>query len=374
MKKRLLIGLLALAAGYHYAQAQPYFAPNATPVSQTIFGATEPGKQQCNFFVWLPEKNRIWFDLTWVNHLDSLKNVDSLLQETVKLLGPLLDSFKVDSRLRRVDVDLTQKPALFRVTTHLEKGETYTRVENELVQVKMDQDTVRIKFLANQGGGSYLNLLLNNAADLQHLPADVGGRSLQLVRNGLAKHYAAAKGNTRHRYYAVYNLESGQLIAPDKDNYHAIRSRNDYLAITLVKPSVAYVRGSLLTSVSLGVAFNYSKTLNPSWGSTHSFGLFWDPQFSFRRNAAGVFQSFRNDFLTIRFEETPNGRLSNFQLLSTLSVSYLIGRSGDLFERNTYRLGVLAAASGRLRMEPELYFNDFFKNVSPAIRVSLKIL
>lgn len=371
----MMLLLLSIAAGHYYACAQPYFLPNATPVSQSIFNPTEPGHQQTNFFVWLPEKNRIWFDLNWVRHLQQLNNVDSLISETAHLLDPLLDSFLADGYLRRIEVDLTQKPALFRVITHSQKPKAYTRIDDELTQVKVDQDTIRIKFLANKGGGSFINLLLNNVADIKNLPAGAGSQSLKLVNEGLAKNYPAPiKDNPRHSYYAVYNLESGMLVSPSTKNYHAIRSSSDYLAITLLKPSIGYARGNAIAGFSVGAAVNYSKTRNAAWGSRHSLGIFWEPQFSFSSNAQGQMQANRNDFLTFRFEETPNKAPANFELMSTFSVSYLIRRSGTVFEKNTFRIGLLGVASGRLHLEPELYFNDFFKNVSPGIRLSMKLL
>jgi hypothetical protein len=102
--------------------------------------------------------------------------------------------------------------------------------------------------------------------------------------------------------------------------------------------------------------------------------MYWEPQFSFKTDASGKIQSSRNDFLTLRIAETPTKPYANFELLTTLSVGYLIRRSGNYFEKNTFRLGMPGVATGRLQIEPELYFNDFLKNVSPGIRLSLKIL
>lgn len=374
MRKKLFVWLLAGAAGHFYADAQPYFLPNATPVSQTVFSPTEPGKQQCNYFVWLPEKNRIWFDLTWAYHLAMLPNVDSVIRRTANLLEPLLDSFTTDGWVRRIEVDLTQEPALFRVITHMDKPNAFTRMEGEVVQVKMDQDTVRIKVLKEKSYNSYINLLVNNIADIKNLPTDAGERSRALITQAVEKNYKSPIApKARHTYYAVFNLETGAMVSPDSKNFHAIRSGSDHLEITLLKPSLSYARGNAFTAFSFGAAFNYAKT-NGINGSRLGIGIYWEPQFSFRSDSAGKVQSSRNDFLTLRFEERPNKALGNFELLSTLSVGYLIRRSGNYFEKNTFRLGLPGVATGRLQIEPELYFNDFFKNVSPGIRLSLKIL
>jgi hypothetical protein len=248
-------------------------------------------------------------------------------------------------------------------------------LEGELTQVKVDQDTIRIKYMEDRGSGCFINLLLNNVADIRELPSGAGNQSLKLVKDGLAKEYSnPIKNNPRHTYYAVYNLETGALVSPGKENYHAIRSQSDYLEITVLKPSLGYARGKAIAGFSFGAAVNYSITRNSTWGSRHSLGLYWEPQFTFSGDAQGKMIPNRNDFLTFRFQETPNKPPGQFELMSTFSVSYLIRRSGTVFEKNTFRLGLLGLASGRLHLEPELYFNDFFKNVSPGIRLSMKLL
>ncbi len=375
MRKKLFVWLLAGAASHMYVHAQPYFVPNATPVSQTVFSPTEPGKQQCNYFVWLPDKNRIWFDLTWANQLGKLPDIDSAIRKTANLLAPLIDSFGADGWVRRIEVDLTQEPALFRVITHEGKPKAYTQIDGELMQVKMDQDTIRITMQKGRDFfNAYINLLVNNIGDIKNLPPDAGERSRALIAQAIEKNYKAPiKSNPRHAYYAVFNLATEEMVSPESKNYHAIRSGSDHLEITLLKPSLSYARGNAFTAFSFGAAFNYAKT-NGINGSRLGIGIYWEPQFSFRGDSAGKVQSSRNDFLTLRFEERPNKALGNFELLSTLSVGYLIRRSGNYFENNTFRIGMPGVAAGRLQLEPELYFNNFFNNVSPGIRLSLKIL
>jgi hypothetical protein len=374
MKKLMFVWLLAGAASQSYVYAQPYFVPNVTPVSQTVFSPTEIGKQQCNYFVWLPDKNRIWFDLTWANQLGKLPDIDSAIRQTANLLAPLIDSFGADGWVRRIEVDLTQEPALFRVITHQDKPKAFTQIDGELMQVKMDQDTIRIKVLKERAYNAYINLLVNNIGDIKNLPPDAGERSRALIAQAIEKNYKAPiKSNPRHAYYAVFNLATGEMVSPESKNYHAIRSGSDHLEITLVKPSIAYARGNVFTAFSFGAAFNYAKTRG-IYGSRLGFGLYWEPQFSFRSDTSGKMQSSRNDFFTLRFEERNNKANTNFEILSTFSVGYLIRRSGNSFEKNTFKIGLPSVASGRLAFEPELYFNDFFKNVSPGIRLSLKIL
>ncbi len=373
MKTIVLTLLLVGAAHYFSAHAQPYFVPNATPVSQSMFSPTKPGAQQCNFFVWLPQNNRLWYDLTWASHLSIVPDVDSLIAQTATLLEPLMDSFATDGWVRRVEVDVTQSPAIFRVIAHQQTPRSFTKLEDELVQVKIDQDTLRIKFYEEKGVASFINVLVNNLKDINELPADAGKRSTALIREAIDKHYKMPiKKNPRHLYYAVFNLENGEMVAPDSKNYHAIRSGSDQLEISINKPMVSYARGTAFTGFSLGAAFNYAKTRGMG-GSRMAIGVYWEPNFAFGRDSIGKVNGSRNDFLTLRFEEIWNKPYGQFEVMNTFSFGYLIRQSGNYFENNTMKLGISGLAFGKLQLEPELYFNNFFKNVSPGIRMSLRI-
>lgn len=53
------------------------------------------------------------------------------------------------------------------------------------------------------------------------------------------------------------------------------------------------------------------------------------------------------------------------------SVGYLVKRNNDFFKDNTFRVAVNKKINDTFSVKPELYFNDFFKNVYPGIRVSV---
>nr|WP_319572268.1 hypothetical protein [uncultured Draconibacterium sp.] len=53
------------------------------------------------------------------------------------------------------------------------------------------------------------------------------------------------------------------------------------------------------------------------------------------------------------------------------SVGYLVKRNNDFFKDNTFRVSVNKKINDTFTVKPELYFNDFFKNVYPGIRLSV---
>lgn len=368
--KRLSFLLLFGAACNYHAFTQVFFAPNATPVSTTMFNPVSPGDQPINLFVWLPENNRIWFDLYQLKDLSKVPDLDQLFRQTNELISPLLDSFKADGLVRKIEVDATSTPFKFRVVSNNFQSETYTSQSGELVKLKVDQDTIRIKFLTTEKGSSFVNLLLNNASDIQTLESGTGLKALQLVKEGVEKNYKIDQTyKPRFQFYGSWNLETGKLVSPDND--HAIKAGNDYLEIGLINPSLTFARGQAFSALSIGASLNFS-TRNSSKGSTHSFGVDWQPMFSFRTEAGKV-NTFRNDFLVFSYEKILREPKPYFTFLNKFSVGYLIRNKGDFFEKNTYKVGLLGITNGRLQFEPEFYFNDFLKNVSPGIRMTLRL-
>ncbi|MCU0374770.1 MAG: hypothetical protein MUF24_05630 [Chitinophagaceae bacterium] len=371
MQKLKLWLLLAAVAPTVIALSQPYFIPNRMPVSANLFSPNAPGELQANFFVWLPGNKRIWFDLQQVGHLEKLPNLDSLFDATGALLEPLLDSLAADGNVHRIDVDLMHKPALFRITTHMQPG-IYTSVGDALSKVKVDQDTIRIKVLGGGALYSYVTLLLNNAVDILSLQDNIGTDALALVKGAVNKHYTSnAAVNTKFKYYAALSLQTGKLISPA--SYKSIRTGSRYISI-IAKPTAGFAKGNFLTGISAGFRYNYGNHPGYDWGSEMSFGLQWEPTFAFGRDASGKTTMDRNDFLTLRFQEVDYRSLAGFRFFSTMSIGYLIRRQGLLFEQNTIKLGLPGLRNGKFSIEPELYFHDFLKQVSPGIRLGLNII
>jgi hypothetical protein len=77
-----------------------------------------------------------------------------------------------------------------------------------------------------------------------------------------------------------------------------------------------------------------------------------------------------NDFLSIGYER-------NFSLDPNkakwygFSVGYLVNRNNDFFEENTFKMSIHKQINNSISLKPEVYFNDFFKNIYPGLRVQI---
>jgi hypothetical protein len=54
-----------------------------------------------------------------------------------------------------------------------------------------------------------------------------------------------------------------------------------------------------------------------------------------------------------------------------VSASYLVKRQGELFEKNSFTVGISRTFRERIKVEPKLYFNDFFKNAYPSLKIGV---
>lgn len=77
-----------------------------------------------------------------------------------------------------------------------------------------------------------------------------------------------------------------------------------------------------------------------------------------------------NHFLSLAWEHNFSNTPAKDQWYG-FSVGYLVNRNNDFFKENTFKVGVHKKINDTFIVKPELYFNDFFKNVYPGIRLSV---
>ena len=56
-----------------------------------------------------------------------------------------------------------------------------------------------------------------------------------------------------------------------------------------------------------------------------------------------------------------------------LSLGYLAKRNGDLFNKDSFRLGISHRINDNVTLVPQMYFNNVFKNVTPGIKIRINL-
>ncbi len=83
---------------------------------------------------------------------------------------------------------------------------------------------------------------------------------------------------------------------------------------------------------------------------------------------ANPFQT--NHFLSLGYQHNFSNNPEKNNWIGA-SLGYLINRKGDFFEENTFRLRINKQLNKTITVNPEIYFNDSFKNIYPGVRFSI---
>ena len=125
-----------------------------------------------------------------------------------------------------------------------------------------------------------------------------------------------------------------------------------------------------MTSFSLGAKFTFTnRDRTFKWEP----GIFWEPHYVFEKDNTGKLQTYRNDFLTLTYGQggtTDYNAQKDFSFSAVFSLGYLINRQGDIFDKNTFRLGAGKIKFYKTSIEPSMYFNNLFRGITPGIRIS----
>ncbi len=77
-----------------------------------------------------------------------------------------------------------------------------------------------------------------------------------------------------------------------------------------------------------------------------------------------------NSFLSLGWEHNYSNSPEKAKWVG-FSVGYLVDRNTDFFEKNTWKLTLRKNINQTISVNPELYFNEFFKNVYPGIQIGI---
>lgn len=373
MKKYLLIFLLfaGTARGLH-AQYQPN-------MYESMFNSPPPGKGNGLFQFFYSNRLSVRMELSYASQINYLPNLDSLLQNTIQLLEPLKDSLKADGIVRRVDVVYWGSSPAIRIVEHPEYGNAYTIKDKELMQLKVNQDTVRMVVFtkrrmgddAENGTGDgrlypfAVTFWVNNIGDIAQVPPTRLSECMAVLRPKIERFTHWDKANSPEvKYQASFNMKTGRMFSPLNSYYIPSNERGFQPAVGF---GLTAVRGAVAPFLEAGI--EYAKSNNYF---TNRFRLSLEGQYFFSRDADQKLQTFKNIFADFQYRQTPKPFADNkLHWIPNISLGYLVHREGEWYEKNTFRLGLPQVGGRNFSVTPQLVFNDFMKNISVGFRFCL---
>jgi hypothetical protein len=328
------------------------------------------------FYVNLENGNKMQIELSDFADLERVANIDSLLQIFLQDIVPLKDSLADPLTAKRIDyVTDARGRKKIRFQHFQPKGTSFLINKGELASLRTVQDTINIigiivnppkakqKVSLKNPRYYHLTFYLNDLNELKVYMNGILAEKIKTIQNDVGGKWPIVLGSGFHY------LKKDRSITADKPEGSTPIGTGDFLEGNITV-NVQNYKNYFVPSFSLGlrlVLTNRERTFK--WEP----GLFWEPHFVFAKDNQNKLHTYRNDFLTFTYGQggtTDHDPRKDFSFSAVLSLGYLINRRGDYFDKNTFRLGAGKVSILKTTIEPSLYFNNFFKGVTPGIRIS----
>lgn len=319
------------------------------------------------FWIELDKGNRMQVELMNIEDLEHIGNVDSLVRMFLQDLSPLKDSLSDELSYKRIDyVTDGAKAKKIRIYKGRSNSNSYLIQQGEVAALKLEQDTIHLLGSVNSDGKSVhpyrLSFFVNNWNELAAYADSRLNDKLHTLGTKYNTDWMRGEDGRMH-LTKDYLISAGQIrgyLSPQSDQLEL------NAAVSIQNYKNYFVPGFSLGGAAIMSSIFHNKLVK------HVLGVYWEPNFFFGKDSDGKARVYRNDFLTLVY-----GRGAAKQpgkgpdLTFTFSLSYLIHREGDYMEPHTFRIGLgrMSLFEGRTKLEPVFYFNDFFKGVTPGVRL-----
>jgi len=368
MKKAIVLSMLLLSITVNLC-AQSSKADKAFEVPENVI-------INRRFIVDLGKGNKFKMELTDITDLDQVVNIDSLLRVYLADIRGLKDSLADPLTSKRIDyISDAQGRKKIRFQQFQPKGAVFLLDKGDLSSLRTEQDTIHIigfiinppapKDRVSHGDKRYYHFTfyLNDVAELSNYMNGILKEKISTIQDNITEKWPLVLGSGSHY------LKKDRTITADRPRGMARGGEGDYITFQF-SVNVQNYKNYFVPSFSLGSRLTIANRYRTfKWEP----GLYWEPHFIFAKDAQNKLQTYRNDFLTLTYAQggiRDYDSRKDFSFAAVFSLGYLIHREGEYFDKNTFRLG-----GGRIQMlktsiEPSFYFNNFFKGVTPCIRIT----
>jgi hypothetical protein len=354
-----LLGFLLLSIqASSYAQDRTYqhlspedklFTPPPFSIKRTYYAALGKG-------------NRLQAEFGDVHGPERLRNIDSILMVFLSDLKPFRDSLANPLTAKRIDY-LSDASGHKKMRLHqlLPPGSTFLLGDDEPARLRLRQDTIYILLVSLRDGQTLydrIGFFINSYDELEGLVTAGLGEKLREMKDG-AGAWSRRDGDLRKDSDPSITEKPWNKLYLRLDGYLGVQNYKNYF----------------VPSASLGATVHIERKYN-----IHTFSAWWEPGFFFGTSAQGRSEIYRNDFVVLRYgydrsdsDKEPSAKTG---LYTNISIGYLVRREGTYFPEHSFRLsaGDWQLKGGKLVVEPLIYFNDFFRGVTPGLRVSFRAL
>ncbi|TAF96255.1 MAG: hypothetical protein EAZ32_09970 [Cytophagia bacterium] len=328
----------------------------------------------------LEQGNKLIARATDLAGLQKFQNIDSTLALFLKDYKMIKSNFSESVNGKTV-VYRKLKNGQFQLnfTEHQSKGQRFQFSPNnaEPLLIKTVQDTLLIvhsyqkpfrvkdeeRLIEEE---VYFCFILNNIDDVETLLKNgTANAHIQMAMKDVKNYPHHNLQKTGYRFDMNYKQNSGT------PTFKAVESfKSPFLAFHQTF-GVGVFRNQLVPNSQTELAFIPSKYHNVG------YTLGWRSMFFTERNdQTNNWRTLSNGVLQVGFtfydfKRNQPRRVDAGHVLFGAYLGRVMTRNGGIFEPNTWNLSMTVAARGIVKVQPEVYFNGFFKNAMPGIRVQM---
>ena len=379
--------VLAGMAGNLYAQSgypmYYYSVANGKTKTDNVFTIAFTGMIRHRITIMMEKGNSITVNVAGRQDFERIINIDSILSKAWDNLKQLKDS--LDDELTNKTIDYVtdlQGNIKIRFQQYQPKGSSYTVLNGELTPMKIEQDSLNIiGYFPNDHPyePSRPNALLPVIPykitvamnDINNLKSLINGKANEIMAQALDEWYKqknwSPKRGLGKNMLGYYNLADPSKTSKLHEAYnYSSGGRNYYVPYAQI--SIQGVNNRFVTSAGLGFEIIHSRGHEEQHAK-----LYWEPYFGFSTDQNGKTKLRRNDFVTFQYTEAfyEDNTKKKIQYAQIFSLGYLVHRSGNLFEKNTFKFGLPGIQYKDLFLYPECYFHDLFKQFQPTLKLML---
>jgi hypothetical protein len=328
------------------------------------------------FVIDLGKGNKMQLEARDMGDLQRMSNVDSIIRSFLHDIAPLKDSLADELTAKRIDYipDSTGQKKI-RFQQFKSKGSTFLVSDGDMNGLKLEQDTVYITCAVHYTAKYTLrkafpdtryyriSFFINRIQELGGYLDKGLGEKVKAIQN--ANYSRWSQGGD-----GMFHSNVDKTITA-KQPYGYKGGGGDYLSLYIAVNMENY-KNYFVPSVSLGAKFIFTT----GGFFKREIGITRDFYFNFERDNQGKLQTNINHFVTLSWAQggiRDNDARKESQMLFYMSAGYLVKRNGEFFDKNTWHIGAgrLSLLGGKLKMEPGIYFHDFFRGVTPNIKLTV---
>jgi hypothetical protein len=327
------------------------------------------------FNIDLSSGNKMLIEVTDITDLDKVGNIDSLLRVFLNDIAPLKDSLADPLTAKRIDyVTDAQNRKKIRFQQFNAKGTSFFINKDETVVLRTEQDTINLLGIVLNAPKPTTKISLKNPRYYHFVFYLNNTDELGDYMHGmLAEKIETIRTDVKDKWHVLYGtgswyLKKDSTITAEKPAGYIAGTSSDQIS-GFVSVNVQNYKNYFVPSASVGLKLSLvNRERTYKWEPA----ILWEPNFLFSKDSSGKLQTYRNDFLTLMYEQggiKDYNSTKGFSYSTAFSLGYLINRKGDFFDKNTFRLGAGKIRFYKTSVEPSIYFNNFFKAVTPGIRI-----